>query len=225
MTIARDTYMDTSGAADFHAIDDDNPPNTNAPPLRWNEPAMLLSNTSNTRSSTHQRKRKASNASTGTADAASKRTRQNSPSPGLTADMTSEPPKPRAHSRSKSPAPPSFSAALSPHLSCLEVPDPNAVEKPHTPTEPEDISPLPFPMLSTPSLPISITESPNSTPSTSNRPACSRITSSTATDLWWFFVGVTYNERPSTLPFVDIPGVKSVRPDPNHFPYLRCALW
>jgi len=199
------------------------PPLTIAPLLRWNEPAELLSDIPTIRSSANQRKRKASNASIGTAEAATKRTCQRSPSPSPTVDTILKQSRPHARSRSKSPAPPSFSAALSTHPSGLEDPDSDAVRKLHAPREPENPSAFPYPALSTLSLPNPIAESSFSLPSV--RPTRSGITSSTATDLWWFVVGVTTNKKPLILPVIDIPGVKSSRPDPNHFPYLRCALW
>ena len=86
-------------------------------------------------------------------------------------------------------------------------------------------SPTPSPALSSVSLPFSTSESFYSLPPSSNHPIRPNVSKSTATDLWWFFIGVTSNDRPPLLPPVELPAVKSMQPNTEQFPYVRCALW
>ena len=215
--------------ANFH-----NPPLSTALPLCWDVPPTMLSEAANTTTNANHRKRKSSNVGASTigkhkssnVDASiagpSKRRRQYSPNPTLVMDIA---PKPQVRSRSRSPAPLSTTAACSAHLSQLEVPIASGNNRQHTPERMDSVSPTPSPALSTVSLPISVSDSPYLLPPSSNRPIHPTISSTTATDLWWFFAGVTSKERPPLLPLVELPGVKSLRPNVEQFPYVRCALW
>ena len=87
------------------------------------------------------------------------------------------------------------------------------------------MSPTPSLALSSISLPVSLVELSHSLPLSSNHPIHPNISKLTATDLWWFFVGVTSKDQPPSLPPVELPGVKSLQPNVKQFPNVCCALW
>ena len=89
----------------------------------------------------------------------------------------------------------------------------------------KSVSPTPSPALSSVSLPVSAFQPFCSLPPSSNHPIHPNVSKSTATDLWWFFIGVTSKARPPLLPPVELPAAKRMKPNMEQFPYVRCALW